>query len=522
MDNSLIIPEIDFDVDPAPILIDEQEIDEIFIREAIRKDKGKARKRRRTERPPEEGARGGRAPLGRQRRRTEQGPIIPYFPPSVEDFQPVLINEEEITEIFLQTSSSQQASSSSSSSSRMTGKFKDIDVFKCKFCNKEFSITTSLKKHFQKAHEIHPDFIGGKETPFINKDSEQCYHCNKFVANEFMEYHIELFHERLKCTICKVNVRRKIQIPEHNLMKCKFDPKSNRNYYKCLVCNIEKPTRYLILLHYILNHLQYEILIISKKDKNKCLLCNKIYSKSERIDLSKTVKHYKNEHLEIHEEMLGNILFVNSYEHSFLTEEKESSKDSRYSKCVFCDFIPLHTEQYLKHLSNRHKGIGKVAGYRDNEKNSLSEYVLCPKCNRKVSEKLYPMHLDLIHERFKCFNCFTSFESRNVYENHILMSCRYDPLSEKKYYQCKICGHISSEKQMDKSSVMFFHVFKEHIANSNLKCPSCEFRIERRRGRQVRIFLRKLLKHVKQNHPEILEGIQSNFLYVNNKKEFEE
>lgn len=502
MDNSLIIPEIDFDVDPAPILIDEQEIDEIFIREAIRKDKGKARKRRRIQR--------------------EQGPIIPYFPPSVEDFQPVLMNEEEITEIFLQTASS------SSSSSRMTGKFKDVDIYKCKFCNQEFEATTPLRYHFQKAHGIHPDFISGKTTPISNHDVEQCLECNRFVPKEYIQYHTELYHERIRCTICKIKFRQKAQVEEHNLMKCKFDPKQNRNYFKCLVCNIEKPfNRSLIAIHYILNHLQNKVVKISKKVGNKCMLCGEVYSKNERLNVSSTIKHLKKKHFEIYKEMFGNILFSNSSEKLYMTKENESSKDSRYEQCVFCDYIPLNTKQYLNHLAHKHKGFGKVTGYKNNEKDSFAEYkleyVVCPKCKRKVAAELYPLHLDLLHERFKCFSCFSLFEKKNIYENHILMSCRYDPLSDIKYYQCKICGFIpSSEKQKGRSNALYNHVFKIHILKSTLECPSCDFYVDPTGSKKKYYLFRKVLNHVKQNHPEILEGIQSNFLYVNNKKEFEE
>ena len=168
-DHSLIIPEIDFDddpptiIDPAPILMDEQEIDEIFTREVIRMDKGKGRKRR----VPQ-----GESSDSTQRRRIhhqqQQQELMIPFSPIPQNFQPMLINDEQIDEIFLETSSSRQMASSSSSSLRDSSssapiqKFKDIDIYKCKFCNEQFNTIRYLRNHFEsKKHRIPPNDILG-------------------------------------------------------------------------------------------------------------------------------------------------------------------------------------------------------------------------------------------------------------------------------------------------------------------------------------------------------------------------
>lgn len=185
--------------------------------------------------------------------------------------------------------------------------------------------------------------------------------------------------------------------------------------------------------------------------------------------------------------------------------------------CPFCS--ERFKELYIlkKHFRVHSDDINKnIIGYGNDSKfhySGINSYQ-CEKCGKYLKADLIFAHNKYFHENYKCSRCATKFNNFEQYKYHLMLrTCRYDPNSNKSYFECLQCGKILNARSAYRAAAHYL----SHLPNPK-RCPVEGCNYDPKDDAIGTNKSRALEQHVRQNHDaKEYEKILKKILYVNNK-----
>ena len=262
-------------------------------------------------------------------------------------------------------------------------------MFKCPYCNKNFTRVFSLKTHIKKVHLQHNIYC-----PFCNEKFKSILLLQTHLLSKNDDFHRNLFY--LITRGYKNFIDKKLLMKSNqNLIKSDNDEQNdeqsslyNQNDkitigYKCLYCDKEMKTIAQLKTHIKKNHLRYNLYCPICKEEFKSYLSFKIHLRTENDDYHQkllyltTKKCIKKEDRELlfsqrknnkkHNKIIigykcpfcehRSLRIVNLYWHVTLTH------DTNPIKCPYCNYIAINLSDLETH-SQLQKDIKHLALYK--------------------------------------------------------------------------------------------------------------------------------------------------------------
>ena len=349
--------------------------------------------------------------------------------------------------------------------------FKDVHIYSCKKCTKEFTSKLKLMKHMTNKHP----------KPKVLKEKKpvselQCEHCPaEFTSVDLKKEHIEKIHDPISkaCGYCQEEFENYNSLAAHICYNhCKVNDVGK---LVCIICNsFQRKLKKQIKYHILAAHLNCPNQI--------CSMCNKIF---DRLGLLK--EHMRTIHLN------ENPYQCDKCEKSFKTRCGMKMHYISYHeeqteiKCTFegCDKILTNKARLKSHL-NSHiklnivcdlcgKSFSNKQGLKDHmkynhasaeQKEKMKVKCPVPDCNyahvRKDKVDLHHRRIHLKVKRFHCPHCDDAFFLKNRLEEHI-----NGIHLGKKPYKCELCEFCTAYKNVHKEHKKVAH------GNQRFDCPYC-------------------------------------------------
>lgn len=206
-----------------------------------------------------------------------------------------------------------------------------------------------------------------------------------------------------------------------------------------------------------------------------------------------------------------------------LSPSTSTSRNSNNNRATFNYHCPFCSERFKelyilkKHFRTHSGDVNKnVIGYKTDatfRHSGINSYQ-CEKCGKYLKADLIFQHNKFFHENYKCSRCGNKSNNFDQYKYHLMLrTCRYDPNSNKSYYECLKCGKILSARNIYEAASHYL----SHLPNPK-RCPvqGCDY--DPKDDAIGTNKSRALQKHVRQNHDaKEYEKILKKILYVNNK-----
>ena len=369
---------------------------------------------------------------------------------------------------------------------------KQISLFPCKICHREFRFNLGLKKHMQISHS-QQDF------ELENQKKFYCDYCEYFSYKvSSVKTHSFLVHPNRKlkfdCHTCKQQFLSKETVKAHRNSKTH---KVNSQLKKEITdeVNCSYCSDWFLDSEDLRKHLQSQHL----KDLPQCHLCGQIFSFHSELTL-----HFKldcqtetviERAAESAEYCCAQCPFSTSRQKTLRLHEsyKHSRSDDATvtTKCPFC-FVPIYTNLMTDHIETHHGQYFKCQDCHRyfNCETKLKEHrtackkaieFSCSKCNYKGASKiLLNLHCKRQHSSnsekklYKCSNCELQFKSNSSLKNHFR-----NVHTETTRVAKLICEFPNCNFKCLYKSDLERHQLK-HSDIRNLQCNVCEFTCKRR------------------------------------------
>ena len=342
-------------------------------------------------------------------------------------------------------------------------KYEEVTTAKypCKFCNKEYRSTKSLKEHTESVHE-------GKTR---NCTIDNC----DFTATrrDHLRFHIRSahFNEQTQCNLCDYQAKHKGHLTEHVL-----NVHDEGATYNCSIqnCDFTANKRRSLRIHINSVHLNHW---------HSCNLCD--YKSAMKSHLTEHIKYM---HIKIEDEICTEC--NKSVQKRYLTKHMRrfhSDGQLKFS-CNLCKFQTTYKSSLTEHIEYRHL---------------KSENEICTECNKSVQKRYMTKHM----RRF----CSKSSDVKFIIEDSTVNNLTpednttYNDVTENnltekdiknhedskqsiiKKYQCQLC-----EKQYINTRNLNTHIKSVHEGVTyNCSIQNCEYIATRRDS---------LRRHIRSEH----------------------
>ena len=372
-------------------------------------------------------------------------------------------------------------------------KYEEVTTAKypCKFCNKEYRSTKSLKEHTESVHE-------GKTR---NCTIDNC----DFTATrrDHLRFHIRSahFNEQTQCNLCDYQAKHKGHLTEHvlnvhdegatyncSIQNCDFTANKRRSlrnhinsvhlnhWHSCNLCDYKSAIK-----SHLTEHIKYMHL---KSENEICAECNKSVQKRY------LTKHMRKFHSETSKSLIEDVKFVikedttadnDVSENNVTDKDIKNHEDSKQSfskkyQCTFCEKEYRYIKDLNCHTQSVHEGVtyncsidncDYTATRRDSLRihiktvhfNQMHECNLCEyKAKRKchLNEHFKYMHVKIENEI--CTECNTSVQKRYL-TKHMR---RFHSEGQPKFF-CKLCTYQTIYKDCMKNHIARKHVNFENV-----------------------------------------------------------